>query len=62
VLLVTHRLLGVQGADQILVMEGGRVVERGNHETLQAAGGLYQRLFRQQMAEAELDALGGSRS
>ncbi len=59
VLLVTHRLLGVQGADQILVMERGRIVERGTHAGLIEAGGLYERLFHQQMAEAELDVLGG---
>jgi ATP-binding cassette subfamily C protein CydC len=43
-LLVTHRLQGLERMDEILVMAGGRVVESGNHQTLLAARGHYQRL------------------
>jgi ATP-binding cassette subfamily B protein len=57
VLLVTHRLLGVQEADQILVMDRGRLVESGDHESLMQEGGVYAGLFRQQATEAELDAM-----
>lgn len=47
-LVVTHRLATVAGADEILVLEAGRVVERGRHGALLAAGGLYARLWRAQ--------------
>ncbi|HXM57098.1 MAG TPA: ABC transporter ATP-binding protein [Candidatus Dormibacteraeota bacterium] len=42
---IAHRLSTVRAADQILVLEGGRIVERGNHGTLLAAGGLYRTLY-----------------
>ena len=57
VLLVTHRLLGVVEADQILVMDDGQLVERGSHDELMERSGIYASLFRQQAAQAELDAL-----
>ena len=57
VLLVTHRLLSLGDADQILVMDEGRIVERGTQDELVAAGGLYKRMLDEQMSEAELDAL-----
>ncbi|MDQ6910786.1 MAG: ABC transporter ATP-binding protein/permease, partial [Actinomycetota bacterium] len=44
-LVIAHRLSTIQAADVILVMDQGRVVERGDHETLLAAGGLYQELY-----------------
>ncbi len=44
VLVIAHRLATVRHADQILVLEGGRVVEHGTHADLLARGGLYQRL------------------
>lgn len=58
VLLVTHRLLAAQEADQILVMDDGRLVGQGSHADLLEREGVYAQLFRRQMAEAELDALG----
>ena len=45
VLIVTHRLLGLEMADEILVLSGGRIVERGRHHDLLQAGGLYQRMW-----------------
>jgi len=44
-LLITHRLLGLENMDEILVLEDGRVVERGLHADLCRAGGLYQRML-----------------
>lgn len=43
-IVIAHRLGVIAHADQILVMQGGRVVERGDHASLYAAGGLYRRL------------------
>lgn len=43
-LVIAHRLATVMGADRILVLDGGRVVETGTHAELLAAGGLYRRL------------------
>ncbi|MEE2527109.1 ABC transporter ATP-binding protein/permease [Hyphobacterium sp. HN65] len=51
-LAVAHRLSTIAGADQILVMEQGRIVERGTHAELLAIGGLYARMWQRQ-AEAE---------
>ncbi|MFJ8487657.1 ABC transporter ATP-binding protein [Streptomyces sp. NPDC094038] len=49
---IAHRLSTVRSADQILVVEGGRIVERGTHESLLAAEGRYAELYRTQFAEA----------
>jgi ATP-binding cassette subfamily C protein CydC len=48
VLLITHRLVGMEEMDEILVLDAGRVVERGAHEQLLAAGGLYPRMLETQ--------------
>lgn len=50
---IAHRLLSLKHADQILVMDGGRIVERGSHDALVAHGGLYARIYELQLREQE---------
>ena len=52
-LVIAHRLSTIREADQILVIDGGRVAERGRHEELLAAGGLYAELYQTQFAGQE---------
>ncbi len=54
-LVIAHRLSTVRAADQILVVEDGRIVEAGRHPELLAAGGRYAELHRTQFAAAEDD-------
>jgi ABC-type multidrug transport system fused ATPase/permease subunit len=42
---ISHRLSAIRGADQILVLDRGRVVQRGGHDELVAAHGRYRQLF-----------------
>jgi ATP-binding cassette subfamily B protein len=53
-IIVAHRISAVRHADQIIVLDEGRIVERGTHDRLAAAGGPYSELVHQQQLEAEL--------
>ncbi|MFL6199257.1 MAG: ABC transporter ATP-binding protein [Thermoanaerobaculia bacterium] len=57
VFLVSHRISTVKDADLILVLDDGRIVERGSHEQLIAHGGLYADLHQRQLLEEELAAV-----
>ena len=49
---IAHRLSTIRDADLILVMEDGRIVEQGDHDSLLASGGAYARLYQSQFAAA----------
>jgi ABC-type multidrug transport system fused ATPase/permease subunit len=53
VLVIAHRLSTVVRADQIVVLDGGKMVECGRHEELITAGGLYQRLHALEMVRPQ---------
>jgi ATP-binding cassette subfamily B protein len=55
-IIVSHRISTVRGADQIVVLDQGRVAELGTHEALVRRGGLYAELHRKQLLEEELAA------
>ena len=54
-IVIAHRLSTIVGADQIVVLDAGKVAERGTHGQLLAKGGLYAELWMRQAAERELE-------
>ncbi len=56
--IISHRVTAVRDADQILVLDDGRIVERGRHDELVARGGAYARLLRRQLLEQEVGGRG----
>ena len=57
-LVIAHRLSTVREADELLVVDGGRIVERGTHASLLADNGLYAELYRTQFADQEEEPAG----
>ena len=57
VLIVSHRASSVKDADQIVVLDNGRIVERGTHDSLLAHDGYYADLYRRQTIEEELEEI-----
>jgi ATP-binding cassette, subfamily B, multidrug efflux pump len=57
VLIVSHRVSSVKDADHIVVLDEGRIVERGSHEQLVERGGYYADLYRRQTIEDELEEI-----
>src|SRR5207237_4111611 len=55
-LIISHRISTVRDANQIIVLEQGRLVERGKHQELIARGGVYAELYKKQLLEEELAA------
>ena len=51
-ILIAHRLSTILAADEILVVKDGEIVERGQHDRLVKAGGVYEELYRTQFAKA----------
>lgn len=58
-IVIAHRLSTVRGADIILVVNDGKIVERGKHEELMAARGAYYRLYTRQFAEESVQSILG---
>jgi len=55
--IIAHRLSTIRNADQIIVMDQGRIVERGKHDELLARGGLYSHLYEMQFRAQEAEAV-----
>ena len=53
IILISHRITTLSKADRIIVLERGRIVEQGTHETLKTAGGVYQQICEIQSASGE---------
>ena len=56
-LIISHRISAVKEADEILVLDEGKIIERGNHEALVRHGGVYADLYEQQQLSEELEQI-----
>lgn len=58
-IIIGHRISSVQGADQIVVMDEGKIIERGTHEQLLRRNGLYADLHHKQQLDQEAERQDG---
>jgi ATP-binding cassette subfamily B protein len=56
-LIISHRISSVKDADEIVVLDAGRIIERGDHDALVRYGGVYAELYRQQRLTEELERI-----
>jgi ATP-binding cassette subfamily B protein len=56
-LIISHRISAVKEADEILVLDEGRIIERGSHDELARRGGVYAELYQQQRLSEELEQI-----
>jgi ATP-binding cassette subfamily B multidrug efflux pump len=56
-LIISHRISAVKEADEILVLDEGRIIERGSHDELTRRGGIYAELYQQQRLSEELEQI-----
>ncbi len=56
-IVISHRISAVKEADEILVLDEGKIIERGNHQELVLKGGVYAEFFRQQQLSEELERI-----
>jgi len=56
-LIISHRISAVKEADEILVLDDGVIIERGNHDALVGRGGVYAELYQQQRLSEELERI-----
>lgn len=54
VILISHRITTLSAADKIIVLDRGRIVEEGTHDTLKSAGGIYQKIYEAQSGIQEV--------
>ena len=54
-IIIAHRISSLQDADEIIVLDEGRIIERGSHEDLLANHGYYNMIYQRQLLEEEID-------